>query len=78
MYPRQPNFGQSSNYSPSSAGSMARSASKREQVAKLLITKFRNKFSVNLNAEAELDAQIVESVHSMVRGDDQLHEKQLI
>jgi hypothetical protein len=52
--------------------------SKREQISRLLITKFRNKFQISLQQEADLDAKICDQVNSVVKTDEALGEKQLI
>ena len=51
MYPRQPAF----SSELASQSSRSRSISKRDQVARLLINKFRNNFSVNSQTERALD-----------------------
>jgi hypothetical protein len=47
MYPKQPQFSRNNSRS-----------GKRDQVARLLITKFRNKFNINLTDEQPLDLKI--------------------
>lgn len=74
MYPRQPAF--SSDLA--SQSSRSRTLSKREQIARLLINKFRHSFSVNSQTERALDHQISDAVHDMIKGDENLTEKQLV
>ena len=49
MYPHK-----TGNSSPVSSKSPA----KREQITRLLVTKFRNKFSINITSEMALDRQL--------------------
>jgi hypothetical protein len=67
MYPKQPQFSRNNSRS-----------SKRDQVARLLITKFRNKFNINLTDEQPLDLKIQEHVNSIIKSDEPLTEKQLV
>jgi hypothetical protein len=50
---------------------------KREQLAALLINKFRNKYRINLANEKELDDLVQKSVSEMIRKDNTMCEKNL-
>jgi hypothetical protein len=70
MYPKQTknNLNESTDF---------KKQAKREQLATLLITKFRNKYQINLMTERKLADAIHEQVNKMVLMQDSLSEKQL-
>lgn len=51
---------------------------KREQIARMLINKFRQKFNVDFDTDHRLDAKIVDTVNNAVKSDEPLGEKQLV
>jgi len=50
---------------------------KREQLATLIINKFRNKFKINLQLQKEIDDKICDEVYEMVCADGVIGDKQL-
>lgn len=68
MYPKQPSF------QIASSTAQARQQ-KREQVARLLISKFRNKFNINMATEQSLDTKLIELINTLVKNDEILGEK---
>jgi len=51
---------------------------KREQISRLLINKFRQKYNVDFDSDCRLDAKIVDCVQGAVKSDEALGEKQLV
>lgn len=51
---------------------------KREQIARMLINKFRQKFDVDFDKDNRLDGKLVDAVNSAVKTDEPLGEKQLV
>ena len=68
MYPHK-----TGNSSPVSSKSPA----KREQIIRLLVTKFRNKFSINITSEMALDRQLCSLISETVSSQN-VGEKQLV
>lgn len=64
MYPRQ-------------ESSRSRSTASRNQLADLLINKFRIRFKVNLNTEKDLDRIVVDEVTKLIKKDSSVSEKDL-
>ena len=56
MYPRN----------PSSPTSESKKMAKREQLASLLVNKFRTKFRINIVEQRDLDDKITQAVYDMV------------
>ena len=52
--------------------------SRREQVARMLINKFRQKFNVDFETDHRLDGKIVDAVNAAIKSDEPLGEKQLV
>jgi DNA-directed RNA polymerase specialized sigma24 family protein len=50
---------------------------KREQLAALLINKFRNKYRINLASEKDLDDLVQKAVSDMIRKENTMCEKNL-
>ena len=68
MYPHK-----TGNSSPVSSKSPA----KREQIIRLLVTKFRNKFSINITSEMALNRQLCSLISETVSSQN-VGEKQLV
>jgi hypothetical protein len=60
---------------PTSPTSEEKKFAKREQLASLIINKFRNKFRINLALQRELDEKISEAVYEMVCSDGVVSDK---
>ena len=72
MYPKPTIF---SHQRP---GSESHRVGRRDQIARMLINKFRQKFNVDFDSDNRLDAKIVDTVNSAVKSDEPLGEKQLV
>jgi hypothetical protein len=57
MYPKQASHSQLKQTPTKTPGS------KREQICRMLITKFRNKFNINLSTELALDSKMVDHIN---------------
>ena len=76
MYPRQISQPHK-NSNLSSAFIDQKKLAKREQLADLLINKFRNKYNLNVSAERDLDNKITTLVSKVVIQDAPVGEKEL-
>lgn len=70
MYPKQPVF--------SKGSASGNRKTKRDQIALLLINKFRNKLQINIAEESALDIRVAEHINNAVRTDQALGEKELV
>ena len=52
-------------------------AAKRDQLASLLINKFRNKFNINITSERDLDERICKEVQTLVGSNASVTERHL-
>ena len=51
---------------------------KRDQIARLLINKFRTKYQISYNSDLQLDSKVIDTVNQAVKQDQALGEKQLV
>lgn len=72
MYPKKSIFTQNSQRQADTR------LGKRDQICRLLINKFRQKFNINFHADSFLDQKIVELVGTAIKSDEPIGEKQLV